>query len=333
MTAATLAERREERLAEERRSLHRLVRWCIVIGGGAALLAALVLGSLVLKIAVTVVVLAMLQGLWRGGAELAGVVVGLALAVPIALPTGRALEGVTASIARTSGLTNRLLSILIVASVVTAAGGLAGRIVAKRMLASRPRLKLWDPYIGAALGLAEGCLLALMLLWAPLALEPIARAQMTEPDAGGEPRAPSFAAVGVAKAADEVRQSGLGRVAEATNPFGASDLLALAADFAAVSRDPDALDSFVNTPVMQRIHDLESVKTARQMLEADPKLAPMFSDGGISADTLGILMDSPTVLRVFDETTVVSDIRPLEKDLIDAIRKARTKIRTGSNGR
>jgi DNA-binding NarL/FixJ family response regulator len=78
----------------------------------------------------------------------------------------------------------------------------------------------------------------------------------------------------------------------------------------------------MRTPVMQRIQRLDSVERARAILGADPQLSSMFGEGGISADALKRLMDSPTVLRVFDETTVVSDLRPLEPELIEAIRQA-----------
>lgn len=331
--APTPEEQRRERLEARRDRSHRLARWCIAGGGLAVLALTLLFGGLVAKVVAAVVVLAMLQGLWRGGAELVGIVSGLVLAVPIAVPVGRAMEGVTAALAGTSGLTNRLISIGIVAALVTLIGGLAGRFAAKRVRRAWPGYKRWDPYLGAVLGAAEGCLLALVLMWAPLALEPVARAQMTDPDAGGEPRAPSFPALGVAKAADLVRASSLGPLAQATNPVAASDLLALAADFAAISRDPDAMDYFLATPVMQRIQDLPSIHEARRILEADPELASMFGADGVSADAIRALMESPTVLRAFDETTVISDLRPLQHDLVAAIRAARARVRSGSNGR
>jgi hypothetical protein len=303
---------------------HSAIRIGAALAVVGAAVAALAAGSLVVKIAVVVVALCTLQGLWRGG---------LVLALPVALSTGRGVGGFTASLFGTTGLTNRLIAIGLVALVVTSLGGIAGRVLRRIVIRRHPTLRLWDPYAGALIGAAEGSLLAVMLLWAPLALEPIARVQMAEPDEGGTPPAPSFLAVGVAKAANQVRASALGRLAESTNPFGASDLLSLAADFAAVSRDPDAMAFFMRTPVMQRVQRLDSVGRARAILGADPELSSMFGEGGISADALKRLMDSPTVLRAFDETTVVSDLRPLEPALIEAIRQARARVRVGSNGR
>lgn len=302
----------------------------------ASLLAAagpIIFGGLIVKLAAIAVLVGVLKGLWRGGAEVLGIVAGLGLALPAAIPSARLLDGLTHAALGTTGLTNRLLTITVVATVITTIGGIAGKLVARRLLRASPALRRCNPYLGAVLGAVEGSLFALMILWAPLALEPIARIQMAEPDAGGEPRAASFPAVGLAQAADAIRESVLGPIVEATNPFGSSDLLAIAADFAAVSRDPDAMRFFMNTAVMQKIGSLPSVTRAREIIESDPDLSRVLGKGGVSVDELKTVMDSPTVLRIFDETSVVADLQPLEPDLLDAIRRARARVRVGSNGR
>jgi hypothetical protein len=189
------------------------------------------------------------------------------------------------------------------------------------------------------MGLAEGCLIALMLLWGPLVLEPIARAQLA--DDGRDPRegewraaaterpAPSPVARAVVSMADAVHNSSLGGLAERTNPVEGSGLLSLAADFAAVSRDRDAMAWLLDRPVMEKIEALPSVQEAVETLKSDPELSGMFKDReGVDVSDIRAVIESPAVLRLLDRTTVVRDVAPMADELAAAIREAKARIRT-----
>ena len=303
-----------------------------IVGVGVVLvLLSLLLGNTATFVTVLIIVLATLQGLWRGATELAGLVLGLILAVPLSPAIGRGIEGWIGAIAGTAGITNRLLSMAVVALVVIVTCAVAGRLVAKRVVRKHPEWELWDPYVGAGLGLAEGCLLALMLLWAPLLLEPVARLTVEDREAanvlGLDPEPPNPISIRVIQYAEQVRRSALSGVAEKTNPFGGSLLLSLAVDFVSISRDTDALESLVHSAVTKKFEALPSVAQARQMIEDDPDVAVLLGEDGLTADGLRSFMNSPTILRIFDQTTVVSDFTPLAGEFVTAIREAKKQVK------
>ncbi len=324
MGESAAAVRRRAAHEAERDALHRAVRLCLISIVIALAVLTLAFGGLVAGVSAVVIAMAVLQGLWRGATELVGLVIGLVLAGVLAAPAGKAMEGAVGSLAGTTGLTNRLLSMGLVALAIASVSGIVGRLAARRWLKLHPTYRRWDPYAGALCGLAEGCVLALMLMWGPLSLEPVARSRT-----GGDDRDEPMIARAVVQYAQRVRASSLGAIAERTNPLAGSDLMAIAADFAAISRDRAAMECLMNSAVMKRIRTLESVRTAQSLLDADASLRGVFGAQGVSVHGLRQVMDSPTVLRILDETKVVADLSPLMHDLLAAIREARAKVGMG----
>jgi hypothetical protein len=266
--------------------------------------------------------LGMLQGLWRGASELIGIVVSSLVAVLIAPPLGRALEGVTSGLLGTGGILNRMIAVVGVGLLVVIIGSVVVSIFAKRALKLRPQWRRWNSIAGAGLGMVEGIILGMAILWTPLALEPVAATQLAEAD---EDTA-SPVAKGIRSFADRVRGSSLGGVAQATNPIEGSRLLSLANDFIAVARDEDAMAWFMGTPVMQEIGALPSVNEAKNRINADPKLVRVLEEEGVSVDLLKQVLESRTILDIFDQTTVVSDLSPKADRLVEAITQAKARI-------
>jgi hypothetical protein len=296
------------------------------IGAAAAVCAgiALLFGGLAIKVVAVVIAFAIIQGLWRGAAELAGIVAGLILAVPLAPVIGRGFEGAVSAATSTDGLMARFLAMGLAAVLIVAVVGVIVRTITKRALRSSPALRRWNPYLGAGLGLIEGGLLALVLLWAPLALEPIARAQL-EPAPGQ--REPSPLAGRVVGFAEQIHDSALGPLAVQTNPIAGTELMSLAADFAAVSRDPEAMAWLMETPVMQQIEALPSLRDAVETVRGDPELSALLDERGASIETVKALLNSRQILELFDRTTIIRDMRPLAPRLAEAIREAKGRIR------
>ncbi len=323
----------------------RQARLWIAVGLGAVLLVSLIFGGLVLKVVVAIVCLTALQGLWRGASGLAGLVAGLALAALLAPTLGRWTEGLVASVAGTSGIANRFASIGVSALLVVVATSIGAGFGVRRLVKARPGWKRWDPIAGAAFGAAEGVFLALLLLWAPLALEPIARSQMesaagasgtpapsriatADHDLAPEAPAPAGNAVstGVVSFATRVRESVVGGLAQATNPIRGSRVLTLASDFVAVSADPGAIDHFRNSDVIRRIADMPSVLAALDMCRADPDLRRIVEGGRMSHASLADIMQNETILRILDETTIVDDLTPLAPAIAEAIVSAKARV-------
>lgn len=313
--------------AQDSPSTHRSIILAIACGVGIVILPALALGSLPTKIAFLVFGLCVLQGLWRGASELAGLVAGSLLAIPLAPAIGRGVEGLVGGLFNTSGIANRLLAAGLVALLIVAAVSIGIGIGARRIMKQRPEWHAWNKYAGAGLGGVEGVILAMLVLWIPLALEPIAASQLERREQWMEDAdapAPSPLAAGLVKFAREARESTLGDMAEATNPVVNSRLLSLARDFAAVTRDREAMAHLMDSAVMVEIRSLPSMNTALERLRADEEInASVFGPQGVTPGFLARIVQSPTVLAIFDTTTVIDDLTPRADRLEAAVRAAK----------
>lgn len=319
--------------AEETASADRWIRAGIFATGAVVLVGAVLLGGPVTKLFTAVVVLSTWQGLWRGAAEALSVLIGSVLALLLAPAIGRGLEGVVGGVLGTTGLLARVLSIGLVGITIIALVGIGGGRVIKKPIAARPGLKRWNFIAGAGLGLVEGFILALGLMWAVLALEPIAANQVAasqDPIAADEQSArfqPNPMAERLVKIAGEVHDSSLGGLAETTNPIEGSRLLSIMQDFAAISRDPEAVRAFVESDVMKEIAEFPSVQRAKELIDQDPQLGSLAGAQGVSVSTIRQILESPTLLRILDETRVVQDVTPMAGRLEEAIRQARQRVR------
>lgn len=312
---------------------HKDIRYGIAGAAVLLVLLALLLGSIPIKVGVTLLGLCVLQGLWRGASELVGVVVGSLLAIPLAAPIARGLESVIGGAMGMTGLANRFASLAIVAIVIVIAVAAGVSFGVRKYMKTRPQLRLMDGYAGAGLGLVEGCLLLMVALWVPLALEPVAAAQMPAPRPAwmkGEPEEDSRPiAEGVLRMAQAVKESALGGLAKATNPVDGSRLLGLATDFAAITRDPAAMEFLLESAVLKEIQGLPSMQAAMARLKSDPEInEAVFGPDGVTPGFLQTLLSSQTILDVFDGTTIVQDVTPFAERLEQAIREAKMLIGT-----
>lgn len=320
---------------------HQHVVWGVVAGAAAIALAGLLLGSLPIKVAAVVLALTILQGLWRGCAEIIGFVVGMAVAALVAPSLGRGLEGVVASVLGTAGIVNRVMSVVLVALVITAVIGVAGSVLAKKYLKQRPGLRAYDKYAGAGLGLVEGCLVALLVLWVPVALRPVAEISMANDREmeewaarGGEPAAPTAPswAGELLEFADKTESSFVGGLVESTNPLPDSRLLSLASDFSAISRDEEAMGELLQSEPIQRMENLPSVQHAIETIKGDSELSGLVGEGGVTPEAIMAFFSSDTMLKVLDETTIVEDSAPLVTDLERVIREVKARMDQRKSG-
>jgi hypothetical protein len=234
---------------------------------------------------------------------------------------GRALEGAFQGVLGTGGIENRMISIgtifVVVLLLVTCAAGFGAR----RFTRSRPSWRRWNHFAGGAIGLLEGGLLGMAVLWVLLALEPLAQGRAASDEANP-------AAHRVVEFARTIRQSAVGDLAERTSPMQGSAILTMAEDFAIVSHDPEAMRYFLDTPVMHRIQALPSVARALDHLKQNPELKSMFSESGVvPASVLFTIMRSEAVLWVLDTTTVVDDLTPTVGEIAEALAAAKKLTR------
>jgi hypothetical protein len=312
-------------------ALDRKIKLAIAAGAGLLTLLALIIGAAPTKIVAVLICLLTLQGLWRGAGELIGLVTSTLFAVVFAPPLGRGFESVFNSIFRTGGVLGRGISIAIIGLLIIAAGTTFISIAARRFLKKRPQFDRWNSYVGAGLGAIEGTILGMAVLWTVLALEPIAAGQIAAAKQPAfiisEPESkPSPLAEGIVAFSGRIRDSALGGTAQATNPIEGARLLTVCDDFTAIVHDEEAFDYFISTPVVQEIKQLPSINTALERVKADAQLNSLFNDQDVTADSIRTLLESKTVLDVFDHTTVVADLTPRMDAMIEAIAQAKARI-------
>lgn len=281
-------------------------------------------GASALGVLVAAMGLAAAAGIRRGAARSLGWLLGLVLAAVLAVPLGRPLEPLLSLFCGTGGLLNRVASALAMGTVVALLSGAAMSRLVGRVVASRATLQRVDRWSGAAVGAGCAAMLALVLSWFTLAADPIARAQIEWEDAGG-PHAPP-AARPITRAARAIRDSSVGVIVLTTSPLRQADIFALAADFVAVARDPEAMAFFMESEAMRRVSELASVRAGLDAVRSDPALSGLFDDGEVSVGDVVTVLNSPALLRVLDTTPVVAELSPHADDLALTLRQARARV-------
>jgi len=297
----------------------------IMIGVAAAALLCILFGSMPVKIVSVVLAICIVQGLWRGAAELIGIVGGMIVGVLVCRPIGRLLEPALASMTRTSGLTSRLISVGLAAVIVTAVFAVVIGVLARRAMKKRPHFAGADKLAGGGLGLVQGCFLGLIVLWVPLAMEPVARTQIEERtgDAENAPASPNSVAQAVVSFAEQVKGSSLGGVAEGTNPMEGTKIFALSGDFSIVLRHQKAREYFVKSDAMRGLRTTPSVQDAIARLEKDQKLGAMIRAGDYGPQFVREVLMNRTLMEVLDTTTIVRDLTPQVGEIEKALQEAK----------
>ena len=86
------------------------------------------------------------------------------------------------------------------------------------------------------------------------------------------------------------------------------------------SNDPAAREKMAQHEAIASIKDLPSVRQAAEMIEQDPRLMSILNaEGGVSAEELHEILDSPTVLRILDETSIAADVGPMTDRIEEAL--------------
>ena len=201
----------------------RQAKMWTAVAAGAVLLIGVVAFDPMLKVATTLVALAVLQGLWRGCADIAAMLLGTVFAILLATPLAPAFESVTASITGFGGIANRVAATFAAGLVVLLLVASIGSTLLRRFIRKRDRWADWDPFVGAGLGAVEGVILALAITWVPTALEPVAKVQVAS---GNDTAAARF----VTGAARAVETSALAGMSSATNPVKGMRLITLSGD-------------------------------------------------------------------------------------------------------
>ncbi len=296
----------------------RVIVLCLLAVISVAVLA---FGDLVTILFFLFVAFTAANGYWIGAARIGALFGGLLAGALFAVPMGKALEGLCAAVFSTTGATNRMISTGLSALACVVLVTITLQVVIGQWQKRNPQWKGYDRMVGSGLGLLEGALLGLLLIWAVLSLEPIAATSLaqTQSHEGSTNSNPiSRYVVAIAQTA---RGSKVGRLADAVNPLNEMRLLTLLSKGLVVLNDPGAHQAFINHPAIETIRQRPSVQQAMKMLADDPEISLILENESIRGN-LSVILASPTLLAIFDQTDIVADLSPLADEIELAINEA-----------
>jgi hypothetical protein len=269
------------------------------------------------------------QGLWRGALHTVSILIASIAALLIGPALGRAIDPMIASISGNSGLLNRAVSVglgvLLILLVVSTVSTLIMRKLVIRPDVSPKRHSL-DRWIGGGIGAAYGTILGIAILWVPLAMAPLARIQAE----GSPPEAVPQWPKRILSLSDRIRKSAVGSLAESTNPIRNSRFLTLAADFAKISRNDEAVQQLTNSQPMKDLRALPTVLSAMRTLETDAAVGPIIRrEIVLTPEILLDLAQSPAVLRVIENPDLLREVEPVIGTLEAEIRRVAASLGPG----
>ncbi|MEM1185307.1 MAG: hypothetical protein AAGI53_09940 [Planctomycetota bacterium] len=316
-----------------------VVRWGVTASSLAVFVVGYLLGGSMVGLALGIVAGFLISGVWVGAAEQAAgflaILVGLALSGVV----GPLFEPALASVGGTGGVVARLATRAFAVALVAfpLATGLAFGF--RALLKKAGVAKRWNSVAGACIGGVEGCVVALMILWIPVLLGPVAKVQVARvsPDAADQqneddslfgPRratkAPNLFAAAelVSSWEDALRASMLWGLAAATAPTQGTEMVVLASEFAKITRDDDAMMRLLGDPVMVEIGELESVQKALDRLRHENDVRAVIDGEPITQERLWVLLQSDPLLRAIEDTGAMDDLALRASDIADAIVRA-----------
>jgi hypothetical protein len=314
------------------------VRWGVT--GGMLLIAAIgyLLGGPMVGVALGIVAVFSINGVWMGAAEQASGLIAMVIALLLSGPVGTALEPLVASVGQTGGIVKQLIArgIAVVAIAAPLAVGLG--VVLRMQIKRVPALARWNTIAGAVVGAAEGTLVALLAMWIPILLGPVATAQLetartsqggTATDDAAPTEAPPQPASNLKLAEfmagweQRLRASALGGLAAATAPTRGAEMIALTTEFAEITRDDAAMERLLADPVMVEISELDSVQRAIDRLRHDAQVRAALDGKAITPDDVWAFLQSDEVQRALEDTGAMDDLSRRGPRIAEAIVRAR----------
>lgn len=283
-------------------------------------LLALLFGNVITKFFFIILAVITINGYGLGGSKVAAALGGLLIAPLLGVPLGRLLESLFSGVLGTTGLTNRVISILIMGTVVLILVSTGLQFVVRSVVKQNPHWKRHDRLAGAGLGLVEGVLLGLVMIWTVLALAPIAETSVAQFEERGEP--PNQLATAIANLADSAQGSAIGNLAASMNPLD-NRLIELLHKGLVMLNHPEARKAFLQHPAIEAIQHRPAVEDALSRFASDAEImAIVESEDGITGAGMRTILDSPTLLGILDETTVLEELSPIADDIEQAINDA-----------
>ena len=279
-------------------------------------LIAFIFGNLVTRMFVALVFITALNGYWMGAAKITATLLGMLLAVPLATPVGRMLEGLCTALFGSTGLMNRMIGVGVGAFVVILVVGTALTFPLKSWLKKHPGWRKADRLAGCLLGTLEGGMLGVFIIWAVLVIEPIAARHLAEVEASHGQIEANQGARWIARTAAAVRESAVGRAVRVANPLKEMRIFRFFDEAQTVLNDRQLRERFVNHPNMKAIAEMPALKKAQELLVANAEIVNI--DDGLSDEELRTLLQDPRFLDILDETNLLAELGPIAYQIQEA---------------
>ena len=273
-------------------------------------------GDVILAAACVIVGLAASAGYRAGAIATLALFAAAAAAITYAPSLGLDQEWRFARWFGTSGLTNRLVSVIVIGLLIgTVVMGLVG-IVTRRMMVKRPGLETWDRRLGFALGAVEGAISVALLLGGLLVIEPLDRRLAQQRD----PNNPRGQAVSnwIQSTTAKTRSSRLGPTLVDYNPFVRIPALN---QFEEIQRSvqilasPSRMQDLLNHPAIQDLQQSPEMRRAMTELQKDPEIEEILNSGRpIDGKAVITLMNHPAVLELIDQPGFMEQAKAIIQD-------------------
>ena len=300
-------------IGEPRRAGLGLLGWCLVLPIlGAAIWVPYSRGDFVLAGLTGVLTIGGIFGHRMGAAKIIGFFVGASVGTYFAEQGGKEIEPFMQSVLQQEGLICRMASmsaVVIGASIITS---MLFQIITAILSAASPTLDVLNRRVGFLIGGAQSLAIAMFLLCGLLAIEPLAAKRLeysAEQDTGKYGR---MVAEKVVAIAGVVRPSPIGQQLAQFNPFEKIEALKQLQSSMKLASDPAAFEKIVKSPDVARLAQQPEFKQAFAELAADPQIQKLIQSGQTAdPQSLGSLMNNPTVMKFLDDPKLMGEITKL----------------------
>jgi uncharacterized membrane protein required for colicin V production len=201
----------------------------------------------------------------------------------------------------TTGLTNRFISVAVVAVAILGLSSVLAIVVGRR-ISKRPRLDAANRWLGFALGGMEGAVAIVLLLGGILMVESRERqrAPLRDPDDKRGQMVSKF----ILQTSDKARQGWVGPAIVAHNPFETIPQLHAFNELqetVETLKDPDNLQRVLEHPSIRQLERSPEVPRAIDEFRSDPAVADIFQAGQVDGAMVMTLMNHPALLRLIDQ--------------------------------
>lgn len=254
--------------------------------------------------ATTVIVIAFSgwTGFKMGFGRITASVLALIAAVAFAPLIGMGYETQFSQHVGTTGLTNRFLCIAAIGVMISLVVTIPLTMLSNHLLFKRRRLNLANSLVGFAIGIAEGVVMAFLVLGGLLSLQMWQRADARQDH---ETLADNRIAVVIDEWASRTRQSAIGPTIRDYNPFERFEMLASVREMRDDVRrlkNPDNIRRLLDNPKLAALRSDPAVSAAIDEIRNDQTIKELVDQRRpLDRQAITQLMSNPSVMRLVDQ--------------------------------